>query len=76
MKWIEFILFLVIDLLLLIYAVSYFLGVTPPAPTFAKMIFAVMCILIISGTRITYREARGGVNERHNRSRGHPDHGR
>lgn len=58
MKWIDFILFLVIDLLLLTYAVCYFLGITPPAPALAKVVYAVMCILIISGTRITYKEGK------------------
>lgn len=58
MKWIEFALFLIIDLLLLTYAVCYFLGVIPPAPALAKVVYAVMCVLIVSGTRITYKEAK------------------
>lgn len=58
MKWIEFILFLVIDLLLLAYAVCYFLGITPPAPALAKVVYIVMCTLIACGTRITYKEAK------------------
>lgn len=61
MKWIEFILFLLLDTLILSYLVAQLICLTPPSPAFAKVIYCVMCILIVSGTRITYREARGGA---------------
>lgn len=59
MKWIEFILFLLLDTLMLFYLVAQLIWLTPPSPAFAKVIYCVMCCLVASGTRITYKEARG-----------------
>ena len=53
MKWIEFII-----CLLLSYLIASLAGCTPPAPGLAKVIYGIMCILSIAGTRITYKEAK------------------
>lgn len=58
MKWIDFIMFLILDALLLIYLIAAVVGIVPPAPEYAKMAFAAICILVAAGTRITYNEAK------------------
>lgn len=60
MKWTEFIICLVLDVLLLIYLLAYLGEYAPQAPGLAKVIFAAMCILAGMGTRITYNEAKRG----------------
>lgn len=58
MKWIEFIICLVLDTLLITYLVVSIVMNIPNTPGLAKVIFAAMCILAGIGTRITYKEAR------------------
>lgn len=58
MKWTEFIICLVLDVLLLTYLVAYLGEYAPGASGLAKVIFAAMCILAGMGTRITYKEAK------------------
>lgn len=58
MKWTEFIICLILDVLLLIYLIAYLGEYAPGASGLAKVIFAVMCILAGIGTRITYNEAK------------------
>ncbi len=60
MKYIEFIIYLILDVLLLIYLLAYLFGYVPEAPGSAKTIFILMCILALAGTRITYKEAKEG----------------
>lgn len=58
MKWIDFIMFLILDALLLTYLVAGLVGGTPPVPEYAKVTFAAICLLVAAGTRITYNEAK------------------
>lgn len=58
MKWIDFIMFLILDALLLTYLVAGLVGIIPPIPEYAKVTFAVICLLVVAGTRITYNEAK------------------
>lgn len=63
MKWIEFIICLVLDALLLIYLMAYLGEYVPEASGLAKLIFVAMCILLGMGTRITYKEAKHGKED-------------
>lgn len=58
MKWTEFIICLILDVLLLIYLAAYLGDYAPGVPGLAKVIFAAMCILAGMGSRITYNEAK------------------
>lgn len=60
MKWIEFIICLLLDALLLIYLVAYLGEYAPEVSVLAKVIFAAMCILAGTGSLITYREVKNG----------------
>lgn len=64
MKWIEFIIFLILDALLFAYLVAYLTGRVPPAPGFAKVAFVAICFLVAAGTRITYNEAKNDNNKK------------
>lgn len=75
MKWIEFTICLVLDVLLLTYLIVSIAIDMPAVPGLAKVIFAAMCILALAGTRITYNEARGGQLNERRKDRGRPDDG-
>lgn len=63
MKWTEFIIRLVLDALLLSYLIASLAECAPPATVLAKVIYGIMCILSIAGTRITYKEAKDGKKD-------------